>query len=97
MTYREFCSCIRTLQRRFGFTVTSWFRSIKRNAKVGGKPDSKHLRGLAVDAVLDDMKDAKAKKELTDAAHAMGLGVVDEGDHLHIQVKKETADETAPA
>lgn len=95
MKFREFCSIIRTLQRRFGFSVTSWFRSPKRNKAKGGHPKSKHLRGLAVDAVLDDMKDEKQKAELTAAARAMGLGVVDEGDHLHIQVKKESADEEA--
>lgn len=93
MTFREFCSCIRTLQKRFGFSVTSWFRSPKRNKAKGGMSTSKHLKGLAVDAVLDNMQDTNAKAELTAAARAMGLGVVDEGDHLHIQVKKESADE----
>ena len=31
------------------FTINSAYRSPEQNARVGGKPNSSHLRGLAVD------------------------------------------------
>jgi hypothetical protein len=33
------------------FTITSSWRSKKHNAEVGGKPNSAHLRGTAIDVV----------------------------------------------
>lgn len=64
------------------FSVTSWYRSVKRNAKVGGHPQSKHLVGLGLDIVLDDPKD---KPTIIKMLNAFGLSALDEGDHLHIQ------------
>lgn len=38
---------------RFGMSVTSAFRSLKRNQEAGGHPLSKHRTGEAWDLVLD--------------------------------------------
>lgn len=70
-----------TLKAQFGFSVTSWWRTVKRNQEVGGVPNSKHLSGLAIDLVLDNPSDNQA---FIQAAQGLGLFVLDEGDHIHI-------------
>lgn len=59
-------------------TLTSWYRDPARNAAVGGAPASRHLRGLAIDVVARDPSRATA------AFRAVGLRVLNEGDHLHV-------------
>lgn len=61
--------------------VTSWWRNPQRNREVGGHPRSRHLLGLAFDAVLprgligDYLADVRT----------VGLRGLDEGDHVHVQ------------
>lgn len=81
--FTDFAHAVEFLCVQFGASVTSWHRSAKRNAKVGGHPNSKHLVGLAVDVVLDDPAN---HGELLAACSRMGLKAIDEGDHIHIQV-----------
>lgn len=68
-----------------GGSVVSGLRSVVRNKSVGGKADSKHLTGLAVDVVLDTMSPL-ALESFISAAHRVGLIAVSEGDHVHIQI-----------
>ena len=82
MTIRDFAGKIELLKELFPFSVTSWFRSKKRNAAVGGHPQSKHLTGFAVDVVLDDPKDTP---QFLRTVNALGLGFLEEDDHIHIQ------------
>ena len=82
MNARRFAECILTLGLRFRFSVTSWGRSAKHNQAEGGLAGSFHLDFRAVDVLLDPMTD---KASLVIRAEQMGLLVVDEGDHLHIQ------------
>jgi uncharacterized protein YcbK (DUF882 family) len=63
-------------------TVTSWIRSRDRNAKVGGHPNSYHQCGLAVDVVIED-EDLKSRFKRR--MWKFGFGVLDEGDHVHVQ------------
>ena len=85
----EFLEIILSLRSHFSFSVTSWLRTPTRNTAVGGHPNSKHLTGLAVDVVLDPGQDKEAfKAEVV----ARMLTAVDEGDHIHIQVKKTPHD-----
>ena len=70
------------LKANYDFSVTSWWRSKKHNTAVGGVPTSRHLVGLAVDVVLDNADD---KPALRQTASEIGLQVIDETDHLHIQ------------
>lgn len=77
---------IRCLALFFPLSVTSWLRSAKRNAQVGGVGDSRHLLGLAVDVVLDD---AGNRDFFTNEAKRLGLQVIDEGDHLHVQEPRQ--------
>jgi hypothetical protein len=70
---------------RFPFSVTSWGRTAQRNARpeIAGKPNSRHLLWLAVDVVLDDP--AKEADFMTEARR-LGLGCLNERDHIHVQV-----------
>ncbi len=73
---------IRLLAVLFPLSVTSWIRSRKHNTAVGGVPTSRHLFGLAVDVVFDEGVDTRDFNLL---ASQIGLEVVVEGDHLHVQ------------
>jgi len=73
---------IRCLGLLCNFSVTSWIRSPNHNAALGGVPTSRHLMGLAVDVVFDNPADAPGFQE---AALTLGLQVLFEGDHLHVQ------------
>ena len=73
---------IRCLRLCYSFSVTSWIRSKEHNAKVGGVSDSRHLFGLAVDIVFDPGSDMSG---FNDKAGQLGLQVIAEGDHLHVQ------------
>jgi len=79
----DFIFRITALKCRFNFSVSSWFRSKRRNKYVGGVDDSMHLLGLAVDVFLDDKEDLQAFKQ---ACWRLKLKCLDEGDHLHIQI-----------
>jgi len=82
MTPELFAAHILTLCRRHHASVTSWIRSPNRNTLVGGRPNSYHLTGCAVDLILDE--NANHAHFLADA-QMLDLEVIDEGDHLHIE------------
>lgn len=69
---------------KYKFSVTSYLRTEKRNAIVGGMKNSKHLIGLAVDVVLDD---ETQKTEFMEACSRLDITCVDEKDHIHLQQK----------
>lgn len=85
MTLEDFVSTLRTLNARFPFSTTSWGRTPKRNASadVRGKPNSRHLLWLAVDVVLDEPAEMAA---FMAECKRQGLKMLDEGDHIHLQV-----------
>lgn len=51
-------------------------------------PTSRHYRGEAVDLRTRNMRDPKAVQRALMAALGPKFSVLDEGDHLHIQVRK---------
>lgn len=63
------------------FSVTSWYRTEKRNNDVGGLIKSLHLEGLAIDVVLDDQDVLQA---FIQSAQEIGIYIYNEGDHLHL-------------
>ncbi len=77
-----FSTKIVTLSIRHRMSVTSWIRSVSRNARVGGAANSRHMLGLAVDIVLD--RDQDLEMFLSDCRR-LGLRAIDEGDHIHVQ------------
>ena len=72
---------------RCGGSVTSWIRSVEHNKKVGGHPLSRHIFGEAVDLVFDTQKD---KEEAIQQFLRKGYHVLDEKDHVHVQIKRPT-------
>ena len=77
-----FPTVIIALAEQIPFSITSWIRTPKRNKLVGGVPDSKHLRGLAVDLVLDDWNDALKLLALIDPS-CIQVGM--ETGYIHLE------------
>lgn len=72
-------------------SVSSWVRTAKRNASVGGSIYSQHLLGLAVDLVPDEP--AKIPDIMRDARR-LDLVPIDEWEHkkhIHVQAMKAGA------
>lgn len=60
--------------------LTSWFRDRTSNTRVGGHPQSLHLVGLALDVL-------PATEAVRAAFARQGLIAVNEGDHVHVQLR----------
>jgi hypothetical protein len=67
-----------------GASTTSGVRSTARNTKVGGVPFSPHRFGRAMDVVYDDLNTQSDPARL-EVAQRLGLNVIPEGDHDHLQ------------
>ena len=61
---------------------TSGYRTDMRNTAVGGASDSRHKDALAKDIVADDQRQVH---EIEHAARKLGLWVLVEDDHIHLQ------------
>ncbi len=70
------------LRRRYGAAVrvTSAYRSPAVNRAVGGVPNSRHVRGLAVDIVLP----AQIRRVVVADLRRRGLRVLEYGGHIHV-------------
>jgi hypothetical protein len=87
MTLNTFIMLISALCTIHDCSVTSWIRTAKRNAAVGGTPHSRHISGFACDLVPDVPNE---RQELIRHAQLLGLQPVDEGDHIHIEYDNGT-------
>lgn len=87
MTTADFLAWIIALCSRHNASVTSWIRSPKRNAAVGGLPTSLHVRARAVDVVPDDPASYPA---MIAEARAAGLDVLHHKGHLHVELDDRT-------
>ncbi len=87
MTVGEFATRLAMVASVVPCSVTSWGRSAAHNAAVGGHPDSWHRLWLGADVVLDDPRDRPLFER---QCVRLGLRVVDEGNHLHVQPGLET-------
>jgi len=68
-------------QRFHDLRVSSWFRTPEKNRTEGGRAESQHLFGLAMDLVVPRIQ----LFPLTASAQVQGLIAVQEGDHVHVQ------------
>lgn len=82
MTIAEFVTIVCKICFEYNCSVTSWIRTTKRNAAVGGHSRSRHMTGYGIDLVPDNWDDADA---IVQKAHQSGLSALNEGDHIHIQ------------
>ena len=70
------------------FIINSAYRSPEHNAKVGGKPGSSHIKGLAVDI---SAKDSRTRFLVLDALFAVGftrIGIADSFIHVDSDIGK---------
>lgn len=84
MTKSEFYDKVNSSLDLYPGSITSGRRSRLRNAEVGGHPRSLHLCGLAFDVVLDDHSDSAGFAIMCER---LGLKVVLEKDHIHVQIQ----------
>lgn len=92
MTPAEFDAACRELRRRCPFlSETSGARTAARNAAAGGRPDSKHVLGMARDFGADGSAQERHERLVEASRVALELGLwclvhdVGKGDHLHAQ------------
>jgi uncharacterized protein YcbK (DUF882 family) len=79
-------------------TITSGFRTEDYNKKVGGKPQSYHLRALAADMQVEGMKPLELHKVVLELAEEGfikegGIGIYDDFVHYDIRGFKARWDE----
>jgi len=70
------------------FVINSAYRSPEHNAKVGGKPTSSHLKGLAVDIKA---KDSTTRGIILDALRMVGfnrIGIAKSFIHVDLDLEK---------
>lgn len=92
MKREHFWNLVCSLCDEFDGSVTSGYRTSRRNYNVGGAANSRHLKGFAADVVLDDWT---KKAAFVKTAQGLGLRVLDEvtkRNHLHLDVDP-TADD----
>lgn len=82
MTFPAFCDAVRTYCTMTGASVTSWGRTPKHNQAVGGVAFSAHQVWLGLDVVYDAPVEEGVRKVW---AGRLGLRLVIEGDHDHVQ------------
>ena len=82
MSPYDFLSAKMQLAARYPFRETSGFRSAMDNAAVGGVHYSSHQFWVGADIILHG---DVAHTEIIEAGRRLGLLVLDEGDHLHLQ------------
>lgn len=90
MTPTDFHDLMRAIRTKYHGSVTGGARTIKRNATVGGDPNSRHLLDLAEDVVLDEM--AADGPSFQQECRRQGLiceheYVGTEREHYHVQTR----------
>ena len=82
MTLHTFVDAVVAYCHATGASVTSWGRSRAHNAKVGGQLYSPHRFWLGLDVVYDQ---TLSGAERSQTARRLGLFLLDEGGHDHLQ------------
>ena len=84
MTIAEFAESVARYGMLTGASVTSWGRTTEHNLNVGGVTYSSHRFWLGCDLVYDEptLLSMTARME---TARRLGLRVIIEGDHDHLQ------------
>ena len=83
MTLAAFAEAVTRYGALAGASATSWFRTREHNTAVGGVAHSAHLVGLGCDVVYDGS--TLSVEWRTEWAARLGLRLIPEGDHDHLQ------------
>jgi len=78
--YFHFTSHLNNALQGHRGSITSWWRDRRNNEIHGGQEFSQHLVGLALDLDVQDTN------RLIADLRREGLFVLDEGDHVHVQL-----------
>lgn len=87
----ELISMLDVARKKYGksMAINSGYRTIEHNAKVGGKPESSHLKGLAVDIACNNSTD---RFKLADILREVGfkrIGIAK--TFIHADIDKDKA------
>jgi hypothetical protein len=82
-TLYDFLAIVIHIARTHNASITSYIRTPKHNAAVGGVANSRHLDGFGVDLLPDEPADLES---IVIHAHNLGLRALNEQDHVHIEV-----------
>ncbi len=69
--------------------INSGMRSIERNALIGGKPNSSHLRGYAIDVACENSRDRFRMIELFLLLGINRIGIADSFIHIDNDPEKD--------
>ena len=89
----ELLSMLDVVRKKYGksIVINSGYRTVKHNAKVGGKPDSSHLKGLAVDIKCNNSVD---RFKLYDILREVGFKRIGVGKtFIHVDIDKDKSPE----
>lgn len=82
MSPQTFADAIRAYCQAMGGSISSWGRTEAHNRKVGGVPGSAHRFWVGADVIYDALP---AVDPATEYAARLGLKLIREGDHDHLQ------------
>lgn len=84
MTIGEFAESVAIYCYTHGGSITSWGRSLAHNKLVGGVSGSSHRFFKGADVVYDTSKTYNEVSRI-EYARRLGLKLIAEGDHDHLQ------------
>lgn len=79
----RFLQKLSTIEVEAGTWLSSWYRDPVHNAGVSRYSTSAHIAGLAIDLVVPS---DQGRADLVMRSRWAGLGALDEGDHVHLQL-----------
>ena len=87
----ELISMLDVARKKYGksMAINSGYRTIEHNAKVGGKPESSHLKGLAVDIACNNSTDRFKLESILREVGFKRIGIAK--TFIHADIDKDKA------